>query len=586
MGEKEKAKQFTIIIDDFKTQLGMEVEEDPEEIERKVDNFLSDLMKGPIESAQEESKIEVEPEKTLMQQGENILGRLKQLEVEEETVFIDEDEVSRQIPSDIPESPPETLAETEQTTPEIPDAPESPYPPPENIPTPPQPSYPTLENIPNPPPPPPLPQTKDQIPEEHAPINKPPSFPPEVPQNINQLGQEPIAESQFDQTNPLPPETIQQPVQSFNQNPSNELTDQPIAQTQETSDVNLLKESEDIFKRLKKLQGMINEDQETQIKITPVKPVSQTTKKIENIESTEIPEEQPPKSYIPSAEPTPEIQPEYIEEPSVENDSLFTPPEQLQQQDTGEQVAQPAEPEFKIPPPPKAPDLVRPFEPTATSEAPPDDNSLFSPPEQLQPQDTGEQVVQPAEPEFTPPPPQTPEINQGFEPEATLETPTEEGSFFAPPEQLQPQDTGEKVVQPAEPEFTPPPTQTPEINQGFQPEGSDITLPSTSIEEETESLRQELSQIRNTIQERESISTTQVPEGQISVPIDNIEVEEISLNKEKDEKNQLIEMIKKELPKIPKKKINHIVKELLKRPAGKLRDTWFKVYVHKNKKYQ
>lgn len=533
MGEKEKAKQFTLIIDDFKTQLGMEVEEDPEEIERKVDNFLSDLMKGPIESAQEESKIEVEPEKTLMQQGENILGRLKQLEVEEETVFIDEDEVSRQIPSDIPESPPETLAETEQTTPEIPDAPESPYPPPENIPTPPQPSYPTLENIPNPPPPPPLPQTKDQIPEEHAPINKPPSFPPEVPQNINQLGQEPIAESQFDQTNPLPPETIQQPVQSFNQNPSNELTDQPIAQTQETSDVNLLKESEDIFKRLKKLQGMINEDQETQIKITPVKPVSQTTKKIENIESTEIPEEQPPKSYIPSAEPTPEIQPEYIEEPSVENDSLFTPPEQLQQQDTGEQVAQPAEPEFKIPPPPKAPDLVRPFEPTATSEAPPDDNSLFSPPEQLQPQDTGEQVVQPAEPEFTPPPPQTPEINQGF-----------------------------------------------------QPEGSDITLPSTSIEEETESLRQELSQIRNTIQERESISTTQVPEGQISVPIDNIEVEEISLNKEKDEKNQLIEMIKKELPKIPKKKINHIVKELLKRPAGKLRDTWFKVYVHKNKKYQ
>ncbi|MHA1271151.1 MAG: hypothetical protein ACTSPY_15260 [Candidatus Helarchaeota archaeon] len=45
-------------------------------------------------------------------------------------------------------------------------------------------------------------------------------------------------------------------------------------------------------------------------------------------------------------------------------------------------------------------------------------------------------------------------------------------------------------------------------------------------------------------------------------------------------------MIKRELPKIPNKKIKFIVNELLKRPKGKLRDTWFKVYVHKNKQYK
>ena len=28
-----------------------------------------------------------------------------------------------------------------------------------------------------------------------------------------------------------------------------------------------------------------------------------------------------------------------------------------------------------------------------------------------------------------------------------------------------------------------------------------------------------------------------------------------------------------------------VLKELLKRPAGKLRETWFQVYIHKNKKY-
>ncbi len=53
----------------------------------------------------------------------------------------------------------------------------------------------------------------------------------------------------------------------------------------------------------------------------------------------------------------------------------------------------------------------------------------------------------------------------------------------------------------------------------------------------------------------------------------------------KDEKAEILARIKQELPYLPDKKKKNIVKELLKRPEGKLRETWFKVYVHKNKQY-
>ncbi|MHA1129888.1 MAG: hypothetical protein ACTSQQ_03675 [Candidatus Helarchaeota archaeon] len=52
-----------------------------------------------------------------------------------------------------------------------------------------------------------------------------------------------------------------------------------------------------------------------------------------------------------------------------------------------------------------------------------------------------------------------------------------------------------------------------------------------------------------------------------------------------DEKSEIIERLNQELPFLPEKMKKKIIKELLKRPSGKLRETWLKVYIHKNKQY-
>ncbi|HUX99548.1 MAG TPA: hypothetical protein VMV49_08350 [Candidatus Deferrimicrobium sp.] len=53
----------------------------------------------------------------------------------------------------------------------------------------------------------------------------------------------------------------------------------------------------------------------------------------------------------------------------------------------------------------------------------------------------------------------------------------------------------------------------------------------------------------------------------------------------KDEKAEILAKLNEELPYLPYKLKKEILKELLKRPAGKIRDTWLKVYIHKNKEY-
>jgi len=53
----------------------------------------------------------------------------------------------------------------------------------------------------------------------------------------------------------------------------------------------------------------------------------------------------------------------------------------------------------------------------------------------------------------------------------------------------------------------------------------------------------------------------------------------------KNEKSEWMARIERELPYLPDKKKKGILKELLKRPEGKLRETWLKVYIHKNKQY-
>ena len=53
----------------------------------------------------------------------------------------------------------------------------------------------------------------------------------------------------------------------------------------------------------------------------------------------------------------------------------------------------------------------------------------------------------------------------------------------------------------------------------------------------------------------------------------------------KDEKNEILARLNQELPYLPENERGSILEELMKRPAGKLRETWFKIIVHKNKQY-
>jgi hypothetical protein len=53
----------------------------------------------------------------------------------------------------------------------------------------------------------------------------------------------------------------------------------------------------------------------------------------------------------------------------------------------------------------------------------------------------------------------------------------------------------------------------------------------------------------------------------------------------KDEKSEILARLNQELPYLPENEKGSILEELMKRPAGKLRETWFKIIVHKNKQY-
>jgi len=97
--------------------------------------------------------------------------------------------------------------------------------------------------------------------------------------------------------------------------------------------------------------------------------------------------------------------------------------------------------------------------------------------------------------------------------------------------------------------------------------------------------------MKSEIQSREITPSPEITVPIKPIPMENLKIEEISLDKdnnepETDEKQKLMDLIKKELPKLPKKKIKYIITELMKRPEGKLRDTWLKVYVHKNQQYK
>ncbi|MHA1830989.1 MAG: hypothetical protein ACTSWR_05595, partial [Candidatus Helarchaeota archaeon] len=196
------------------------MEEDEAEVAKKVQGFLEGLMKGPIAIKKQEVAPIPMDDQTIMDQGENILNKLKDLQMEGDTILIDET-----TQSEIPEQPqlenpsipqsiippdtsiPEPITQVDQNIPS--NIPPSPHlisdiqpPPPVNIPKPPKSTL--MQDIPPTP-------SKNEI------------DPPEIPQNV--------------------------PISSIEEDSSQK--------------INLVEESAEIFKRLKRLQGLISEDTNT-----------------------------------------------------------------------------------------------------------------------------------------------------------------------------------------------------------------------------------------------------------------------------------------------------------------------------------
>ena len=425
LGDKEKTKQFINIVNDFKKKLGIEVEVDEEQIENEIQGFLSGLMNGPKSLAEVDNNAIIESKPTI-KSSEELKEHFREFENEGETILIDEATQDFE---------PEQLQETPidyQDSAQISNV--------LDVPT--KPNYPVPTNIP------PVPQISNEI-------SQAIKLPVDSASNINEFSESNIKIDNTIQEIPNSPQIstipIPKPIQSPPKTPSNsKIQDFQIPfpqnpsiqpeQNNESATIDIMKDSEDIFKRLKKLQGIVSEDSESQIKITPVKPATQV---------------------------------------------------EFQQQSQDENFQQ---------------------------------STIFQ------------------------------------QSEVYVEEPL-----------------------PSQPSFTP------EIEQNLL--ASTIDKPHISIDEETESLRLQLTEMHESLQIREEQSTIEETEHIKPISLDKINVEEISLdgdkkNGSKDEKQELIEMIKEELPKIPMKKIKYIVNELLKRPEGKLRSTWFKVYIHKNKKYK
>jgi hypothetical protein len=72
---------------------------------------------------------------------------------------------------------------------------------------------------------------------------------------------------------------------------------------------------------------------------------------------------------------------------------------------------------------------------------------------------------------------------------------------------------------------------------------------------------------------------------QVSEPVSEVSEQRIGAPSLKDEKNEILARLTRELPNLPENDKGPIIEELMKRPAGKLRETWFKIIVHKNKQY-
>jgi len=747
LGDKEKAQQFRDIVNDFKRKLGMEVDEDEQEIAAKVQGFLEGLMKSP--GAAKTAKIQAVPieDQSIIEDGELILSQFKELQREGDTIFVDENtpevpfettQVPPQIPSPPSQVPPQVPSPPSQVPPQVPSPPSQvpPQVPPPPSQVPPQVPSPPSQVPPQVPPPPSqvppqVPPPPSQVPPQ---VPSPPSqVPPQVPSPPSQVppqvpsppSQSPPSPPQVSPTPQFPhPKIPTPPSPSISQELHSSTSAESISsQEDQTGTIDIIKESEEIFKRLKKLQGLVSEESTSEIKISPVEEITkqaqsdtsipkpeffspqnttqeiQSSQTIDVINPSVIPQDtnnffKPPNSiqestdqlttegqlFTPPDTSMADISSQISDESDVSTgiSGLFVPPKQAEssinipsqkepisnhQISSGLETKQTAvnKPVFTPPKVEEAePEIVshlhdsqypedyvgdRPRTFVGQQETPSffipqesDINSkindktqieqnipttqpvkpvLFQPPEA---QEEEVPAVEPSIPSAQPVKPVLFQPPEAQEEEVPAVGPSIPSAQPVKPVLFQPPEAQEEEVPAVEqkesihttldtqisgvPQFTP---QAPEI-VSFEPnqqesrlpesevatpmeEITNVEVPKISIEKETQDLRQTILQMRGEIEQRESLIEMEIPKSVESIPIEKIKVEEISLSeskkeKPKDEREELIEMIKRELPKIPKKKIKFIVNELLKRPKGKLRDTWFKVYVHKNKQYK
>ncbi|MHA1271152.1 MAG: hypothetical protein ACTSPY_15265 [Candidatus Helarchaeota archaeon] len=407
LGDKSKANQFKEIVYDFKLKLGLQVEEDESEIAEKVQSFLDGLMKSPMMSKQQQQQAIPVSNKSLTEQGENILGKLKSLQ-EEETILLDDSsqgqiqepqvgistpEVQFQVPQNIPTQIPDDNT-LQQTPPEPPIAEgmtsqsQGIFQPPSNIP--PTPSIPEES------------QVKFSLPDqttntELTPPDQPVFTPsvenisPPTPPPVQSIKQPPSIKQPSVPSPPIPTQGQIESQQSI------QMSDKPS-----DAKIDILKESEDIFKRLKKLQGLISSDSESQIKITPVSSINQSStpnigfQEEEPSNQLNIPQQPvetdintidhgmpsfpvPPPTVTPPIQPAPEppkqdfpapttVTPPIQPTPEPPQQGFPAPPAETTQQESSEFFSPPPEASSPIQPTPELPQQGFPAPPAETTQ--------------------------------------------------------------------------------------------------------------------------------------------------------------------------------------------------------------------------
>ncbi|MHA1250087.1 MAG: hypothetical protein ACTSRP_08875 [Candidatus Helarchaeota archaeon] len=368
LGDKEKAQQFRDIVNDFKRKLGMEVDEDEQEIAAKVQGFLEGLMKSP--GAAKTAKIQAVPieDQSIIEDGELILSQFKELQREGDTIFVDENtpevpfettQVPPQIPSPPSQVPPQVPSPPSQVPPQVPSPPSQvppqvPPPPsqvPPQVPSPPSQVPPQVPpppsqvppQVPSPPSqvPPQVPPPPSQVPPQVPPppsqvppqVPSPPSqVPPQVPSPPSQVppqvpsppSQSPPSPPQVSPTPQFPhPKIPTPPSPSISQELHSSTSAESISsQEDQTGTIDIIKESEEIF---------VSEESTSEIKISPVEEITKQAQSDTSIPKPEFFSPQNTTQEIQSSQTIDVINPSVTIQESTDQltteGQLFTPPD-------------------------------------------------------------------------------------------------------------------------------------------------------------------------------------------------------------------------------------------------------------------